>query len=120
VGTGLGMPGLTMLSVGGRTTFRLGPEGLSLLQADYGIGSVVGAVFVAASGYAVKKGKIALMMQLVFAICLGFFGLSRKLLSSVIIAFLAGACIVGVISLYSSLEQLMISDSMRGRVMSIF
>ena len=37
-----------------------------------------------------------------------------------IIAFLAGACIVAVISLYSSLVQLMISDAMRGRVMSIF
>lgn len=119
-GTFLGMPLFTMLPVVARKTFGLGPQGLSLLQADYGIGSVVGAVFVAASGYAVNKGKIALMMQLVFAICLGFFGLSRNLVSSVIIAFLAGACIVGVISLYSSLVQLMISDSMRGRVMSIF
>jgi predicted MFS family arabinose efflux permease len=38
----------------------------------------------------------------------------------VIIAFIAGACIVGVVSLYSSLVQLMITDAMRGRVMSIF
>ena len=32
----------------------------------------------------------------------------------------AGACVVGVVSLYSSLVQLAISDAMRGRVMSIF
>ena len=59
-------------------------------------------------------------MQLVFAICLGLFGLSRNLVSSLLIGFVAGACIVGVVSLYSSLVQLMINDSMRGRVMSIF
>lgn len=120
VGTFLGMPLFTMLPVVAKETFHLGPQGLSLLQADYGIGSVVGALFVAASGYAKNKGKIALMMQLVFAVCLAAFGLSRNLTGSVIIAFLAGASIVGVISLYSSLVQLMISDRMRGRVMSIF
>lgn len=34
--------------------------------------------------------------------------------------FGAGACVVGVISLYSSLVQLATGDNMRGRVMSIF
>jgi MFS family permease len=118
--TFLGVPMFTMLPVVAKNIFGLGARGLSLLQADYGIGSVVGAIFVASSGYAAKKGKIALLMQLIFAFCLAFFGLSRNLTGSVIIAFIAGACIVGVVSLYSSLVQLMISDSMRGRVMSIF
>jgi len=119
-GTFFGMPLFTMLPVVAKKTFGLGPQGLSLLQADYGIGSVVGALYVATSGYAKNKGKIALLMQLVFAFCLGIFGLSRNLTTSVIIAFIAGACIVGVVALYSSLVQLMISDAMRGRVMSIF
>ncbi|HEX9407239.1 MAG TPA: MFS transporter [Thermoanaerobaculia bacterium] len=119
-GTFLGMPMFTMLPVVAKSIFGLGPRGLSLLQADYGVGSVVGAIFVAASGYAAKKGRIALAMQLAFAFCLALFGLSRNLTSSLIIAFVAGACIVGVVSLYSSLVQLMINDSMRGRVMSIF
>ncbi len=119
-GTFLGMPLFTMLPVVAKKVFGLGAQGLSLFQADYGVGSVIGAVFVASSSYAAKKGKIALLMQLLFAFCLGFFGLSRNLTSSVIIAFIAGACIVGVVSLYSSLVQLMITDAMRGRVMSIF
>jgi predicted MFS family arabinose efflux permease len=119
-GTFLGMPLFTMLPVVAKRVFGLGAQGLSLFQADYGVGSVVGAVFVASSSYAAKKGKIALLMQLLFAFCLAFFGLSRNLASRVIIAFIAGACIVGVVSLYSSLVQLMITDAMRGRVMSIF
>ena len=120
VGTFLGMPLFTMLPVVAKKVFGLGAQGLSLFQADYGVGSVLGAVFVASSSYAAKKGKIALLMQLLFAFCLVFFGLSRNLTSSVIIAFVAGACIVGVVSLYSSLVQLMTTDAMRGRVMSIF
>ena len=119
-GTFLGIPMFTMLPVVAKSIFNLGPRGLSLLQADYGIGSVVGALFVASSSHAVKKGKIALLMQLAFAFTLVAFGISRTLTASLVIGFLAGACIVGVISLYSSLVQLTTSDSMRGRVMSIF
>jgi len=119
-GTFLGMPLFTMLPVVAKRIFDLGPRGLSLLQADYGIGSVIGALFVASSSYAAKKGKLALMLQLAFACTLVAFGISRNLASSLVIAFLAGMCIVGVISLYSSLVQLTTSDAMRGRVMSIF
>jgi predicted MFS family arabinose efflux permease len=119
-GTFLGMPLFTMMPVVAKSIFNLGPQGLSLLQADYGIGSVVGALFVAGSSYAAKKGKLALTLQLVFAATLVAFGMSRHLTASLVIAFLAGASIVGVISLYSSLVQLSITDSMRGRVMSIF
>ena len=119
-GTFLGMPLFTMLPVVAKSVFGLGQRGLSVMQADYGVGSVLGAIFVASSSYAAKKGKIALTLQLAFAVCLGIFGLSRNLSASLVIAFIAGACIVGVVSLYSSLVQLMISDSMRGRVMSIF
>src|SRR5438552_18402800 len=58
--------------------------------------------------------------QFAFAVLLIAFGLSTHLVISAIAAFFAGACVVGVVSLYSSLVQLEISDSMRGRVMSIF
>jgi predicted MFS family arabinose efflux permease len=119
-GTFLGMPLFTMLPVVAKRIFDLGPRGLSLLQADYGVGSVVGALLVASSSYAAKKGKLALMLQLAFALTLVAFGLSRSLGASLVIAFIAGTCIVGVISLYSSLVQLTTSDAMRGRVMSIF
>jgi predicted MFS family arabinose efflux permease len=119
-GTFLGMPLFTMLPVVAKRIFDLGPRGLSLLQADYGVGSVVGALFVASSSYAAKKGKLALMLQFAFAVTLIAFGISRNLGASLVIAFVAGTCIVGVISLYSSLVQLATSDAMRGRVMSIF
>jgi predicted MFS family arabinose efflux permease len=119
-GTFLGMPLFTMLPVVAKTVFNLGPRGLSMLQADYGVGSVVGALFVASSAYSMRKGRLALMLQLAFACALVGFGISRNLIASLVIAFCAGACIVGVVSMYSSLVQLTTTDAMRGRVMSIF
>jgi predicted MFS family arabinose efflux permease len=119
-GTFLGMPLFTMLPVVAKEIFGLGPRGLSMLQADYGVGSVIGALFVASTAYSVNKGKFALILQLVFACSLFGFGLSHNLIASLIIAFIAGACIVGVVSMYSSLVQLTTADAMRGRVMSIF
>jgi predicted MFS family arabinose efflux permease len=119
-GTFLGMPLFTMLPVVAKKMFGLGPQGLSLLQADYGVGSVVGALFVMSTSYSAKKGRLALMLQLAFACTLVSFGMSRHLTSSLVIAFIAGACIVGVISMYSSLVQLTTNDAMRGRVMSIY
>jgi predicted MFS family arabinose efflux permease len=118
-GTFFGMPLFTMLPVVAKE-FALGPRGLSFLQADYGLGSVVGALFVAATGYAKRKGKLALMLQFAFAVFLVAFAFSTHLWLSLTVAFFAGACVVGVVALYSSLVQLSTGDAMRGRVMSIF
>jgi MFS family permease len=119
-GTFLGMPIITFLPVVAKVIFAAGPKAYTYLLSAYGVGSVIGALFVAASGHAPKKGRLALMLQLAFATLLVAFALSRAFPLSLLIAFGAGACIVGVISLYSSLVQLATTDSMRGRVMSIF
>lgn len=118
-GTFLGQPLFQMLPVVANN-FHLGVKGLSYLQADYGVGSVLGALFVAFTGYAKKKGRLALFLQLAFALLLVAFGLSTKIGITFVTAFFAGACVVGVVSLYSSLVQLATPDVMRGRVMSIF
>jgi MFS family permease len=119
-GTFLGMPIVTFMPVVATSFFSLSAKGYAWLVATYGLGSVTGALLVASSAYAAKKGAYALKLQLAFACLLIGFAFSRVLSLSMILAFCAGACIVGVISLYSSLVQLTTSDEMRGRVMSIF
>jgi len=119
-GTFLGMPIVTFLPVVAKSTFGLDARGYSWLLTSYGVGSVLGAVLVAASGNIPNKGRVALFLQLAFACTLVAFAFSRNLPLSMVIAFFAGACIVGVVSMYSSLVQLTTSDAMRGRVMSIF
>ena len=120
IGTFLGMPIVTFMPVVATTFFSLNAKGYAWLVATYGLGSVLGALLVASSAYAARKGAYALRLQLAFACLLVGFAFSRLLPLSLFLAFCAGACIVGVISLYSSLVQLTTSDAMRGRVMSIF
>lgn len=119
-GTFLGMPIVTFLPVVAKSIFGLEAKGYAWMMTTYGLGSVTGALVVAATAHAAKKGKVALKLQLAFAALLIAFAFSRSLPLSLLIAFCAGVCIVGVISLYSSLVQLTTSDDMRGRVMSIF
>jgi MFS family permease len=119
-GTFLGMPMVTFLPVVARSIFGMKANGYAMMMTTYGLGSVTGALLVAATVHAARKGKMALTLQLAFACLLIGFAFSRFLPLSLVIAFFAGACIVGVISLYSSLVQLTSSDAMRGRVMSIF
>jgi predicted MFS family arabinose efflux permease len=119
-GTFLGMPIVTFLPVVAKTIFGLEAKGYAWMMTTYGLGSVTGALVVAATAHAAKKGTVALKLQLVFAALLVAFAFSRYLPLSLFIAFCAGVCIVGVIALYSSLVQLTTSDAMRGRVMSIF
>ncbi|HEX2834886.1 MAG TPA: MFS transporter [Thermoanaerobaculia bacterium] len=119
-GTFLGMPIITFLPVVAKSIFGLGAKGYAWMMTTYGLGSVTGALLVAATAHAARKGRIALMLQLAFACLLVSFAVSRSLPLSLLIAFFSGACIVGVIALYSSLVQLTTSDEMRGRVMSIF
>lgn len=119
-GTFLGMPMVTFLPVVARSVFHLQATGYAWMVTVYGLGSVTGALIVAATAHAARKGSIALILQLSFACLLIAFAVSRSLPLSLTIAFFGGACIVGVISLYSSLVQLTTTDAMRGRVMSIF
>jgi predicted MFS family arabinose efflux permease len=119
-GTFLGMPIVTFMPVVARSIFKMNATGYAWMMAIYGVGSVIGALFVAASAHVKRKANIALLMQLAFAVLMVIFGLSKSLPVSMVAAFFAGACIVSVISLYSSLVQLTTTDAMRGRVMSIF
>jgi predicted MFS family arabinose efflux permease len=119
-GTFLGMPITTFLPVVAKSIFGLKANGYAWMMTTYGLGSVTGALLVAATAHAARKGKMALTLQLLFACLLFSFALSRSLPLSLAIGFFAGVCIVGVIALYSSLVQLTTSDAMRGRVMSIF
>ena len=119
-GTFLGMPMVTFLPVVAKSIFAMNASGYASMLTVYGIGSVVGALAIAATAHQPNKGRLALLLQLVFALLLVAFGVTRFLPVSLVILFFSGAAIVAVIALYSSLVQLTTTDAMRGRVMSIF
>ena len=83
------------------------------------MGSVVGALAVAGLGNVRKKGRIALVMMVCLGACISGFGLSRSVWLSGVMLFFSGASMMGVFAMVSSLVQLIVTNQMRGRVMSV-
>lgn len=90
------------------------------MMAVSGSGSVVGALLYAAFSRQKRQGLVTMWMQLVFAILLAAFALSRSLALSGLLLFAAGACLIGLFASITSLVQLATDEDMRGRVMSMF
>ncbi len=118
--TFFGIPIVTLMPVVAKEIFGMGASGYSWLMAASGAGSVVGAIFIAGSARTERKGRLALICLIAFAAFLLVFAFSRNIWLTLAMTFLAGASLLGVIALVSSLIQLATTEAMRGRVMSIF
>jgi predicted MFS family arabinose efflux permease len=118
--TMLGVPLIVFLPVFARDVFRAGPSTYTLLLSVYGGGSIAGALGVAFLGNVRGKGRIALGSLICLGVAMAFFSLSSLLPVSCAFLFFAGASLVGVLSLLSSLVQEITGDEMRGRVMSVY
>jgi MFS family permease len=118
--TFFGVPLITMLPVFAKDVFHLGPRGYSGLLACTGVGAVTGALVVAALGNFSNKGRIALGLQVFFGAMVILFSLSPVLWLSLTALLLAGIALVAVFAFMTSLVQLQVPESMRGRVVSIY
>lgn len=118
--TMLGVPLIIFLPVIAKDVFRQGSGTYTLLLSTYGAGSIAGALAVASLGYVKAKGRIALVFLAGLGAAMSAFALSRELWLSCLFLFAAGACLVAVLSLVSSLVQEITDDYIRGRVMSVY
>jgi predicted MFS family arabinose efflux permease len=118
--TVVGYPIIAFLPVFARDVFHAGPDTFAALLSSSGAGSVVGALIVAGMGRNKNLGKAALLMLLALGVTMTSFALSAKLFWSCVFLFLAGVSMIAVFALVSSLVQLVTSDEMRGRVMSVY
>jgi predicted MFS family arabinose efflux permease len=116
----LGVPLIVFLPVFAKNVFGRGASAYTLLLAVYGAGAIAGALIVAALGNTHAKGRSALLFLAGLGLATCAFATSRLLPASCVFLFLAGACLVGVLSLVSSLVQEITGDAMRGRVMSVY
>jgi predicted MFS family arabinose efflux permease len=118
--TYLGLPLLTFLPVFVRDVFHQEFGQLSIMMAYSGTGAVAGALVVAWLGRFRHMGLTLLLVQIVFGGLLTLFAISRTLWLSHLLLFLAGAALIIVFSMTSSLVQLTVPDDLRGRVVSIY
>jgi MFS family permease len=115
-----GAPYISMTPVFARDVFHLGATGLALLMGMAGAGALFGALFLAYLGDFRHKGWFVLGGDFAFAVCLICFSLSTKLVVSLVFLFLLGFGIVCAVAVTNTLLQKLVSNEMRGRVMSMF
>jgi predicted MFS family arabinose efflux permease len=114
------VPARTFLPVYARDIFHRGSETYALFLSLSGLGSIVGALTVAALGNVSNKGRIALTMLICLGAAMSAFALSTSLLASSVMLFLFGGAMIGAFTMVSSLVQLITPNEMRGRVMSVY
>jgi predicted MFS family arabinose efflux permease len=118
--TALAIPTIQFLPVFAKDVFHRGPGAFTVLLSCSGVGSVAGALIVAALGNISNKGRVALLMLLLLGGTIAGFALSKSLVLSSVLIFVSGAAMMGVFSMISSLVQLITANEMRGRVMSVY
>jgi MFS family permease len=118
--TFLGTSILTFLPLVAQDVFGGGVDEYTMMMAFAGAGAVTGALVVAWLGRFRHMGLAVLVLQVAFGALIVLFAMSRVLLVNELLLFAAGACMVMVFAMLSSLVQLIAPNEMRGRVMSIY
>ena len=103
-----------------QTIFHRGPGTYELLLVFSGAGSICGALMVAAMERLKGQGRLAVLALFALGMTTAGFAVSKWLPVSCVLIFVAGAAVMASASLMLSLVQLIIADSMRGRVMSVY
>src|SRR5579862_2905257 len=118
--TFLSMPMRTYIPVFVKDIFHRGPETYGNLLSLMGIGSICGSLTVAGMGNIRNKGRIALITLMSLGAGITIFSLSRSLPLSYATLVLVGASMMAVFATVTSLVQLITTNEMRGRVMSVY
>jgi predicted MFS family arabinose efflux permease len=116
----LAFPLIVFVPVFARDVFHGGPDLYTVFLVCSGCGSITGALVVAGLGKHRHQGRSALLMLMVLGALITSFALSRNLVLSCVLIFLAGGILLGAFVTISSLVQMITSDQMRGRVMSVY
>ncbi len=118
--TAFAFPMIVFLPVFAKDVFHQGAATFTILLVCSGLGSVAGALIVAALGNVRNKGRVTLLMLIVMGCLMTGFALSTNLIASCVLVFFSGAAMLSAFAMISSLVQLITADEMRGRVMSVY
>ena len=118
--TFLGMSMQTYFPVFVQDIFHRGPQTYGTLLSLMGVGSICGSLAMAWLGNIEKRGRFALMMLMVLGTGIAVFSLSKLLPVSYASLLVVGASMMAVFATVTSLVQLIVTNEMRGRVMSVY
>ena len=118
--TALSIPMRTYIPVFVKDIFHRGPETYGNLLSLMGIGSICGSLAIAGKGNVRNKGRIALMMIVILGAGIAVFSFSRSLPLSYAMLAVVGASMMAAFAMVTSVVQLITTNEMRGRVMSVY
>jgi predicted MFS family arabinose efflux permease len=118
--TALAMPMRTYLPVFVKDIFHRGPETYGNLLSLMGIGSICGSLMVAGLGNISHKGRFTVTGLICLGAAIAGFSLSKSLPLSYTMLVVVGASMMAVFATVTSLVQLITTNEMRGRVMSVY
>src|SRR5580700_9856554 len=118
--TALSMPMRTYIPVFVKDIFHRGPETYGNLLSLMGVGSICGSLAVAERGNIRNKGRVAVTTLISLGAGIAGFSLSKLLPVSYAMLVLVGASMMAVFATVTSLVQLITTNEMRGRVMSVY
>ena len=115
-----GAPYFSLVPIYARDIFHLGETGFALMMGTAGAGAFCAALLVAYLGDFRRKGWFVLGGAIMFGICITGFAVSSRLTLSLMFLFGLGFALVCSIAITNTLLQKLVTDQMRGRVMSMF
>lgn len=118
--TFLGIPIIVFLPVFAKDVFGGNEATYTLLLSVEAVGAICGALLVAARGKRSHIGRDSLLGLIALGVFEALFGFSRVLWMSLAFVFFGGMALIACFALLSSLVQMVATDEMRGRVMSIY
>lgn len=116
----LAFPLIVFLPVFAKDVFHGGPNLYTIFLVCSGVGSICGALTIAALGKHRHMGLLVLLMLTGLGLLITGFALSHQFILSCVLIFVAGAMLLAVFTSIGSLVQLITPDNMRGRVLSVY
>lgn len=114
----LAMPFQTLLVVFSEEVWEVGPRGLGILHASSGIGAVVGSFWMAARSPEAGRQRMMMVSVVLFGTFLALFCASPYFVPAVVLVFVANIFASTFSTLNNVAIQMVIPDSVRGRISS--
>ncbi|MGH2618512.1 MAG: MFS transporter [Thermomicrobiales bacterium] len=114
------MPYINLMPVFARDKLHVGSSGLGLLLASTGLGTVVGALWVAHSRRLGDWTGAHTVTGAAFAVLIVAFAMTPTVLLVVLLLFAAGVLSAAFLALTQTALQMRVDDEVRGRVLSVY
>ena len=116
----LGIPYIVLMPIVARDLLHTGAAGYGVLLACVGVGGFCGALFLAAVGRWMRRGRLLQASAISYGVLLILFSLSRSVIVACIVLLAAGCAMILSGALANGLLQANVDDGLRGRIMAAY